>query len=49
MKREHGADFKTIDLKPGVEMMKPVIRQLEGENFVPKGLYDKVLAIATGS
>ena len=49
MKREHGADFKTIDLKPGVEMMKPVIRQLEDENFVPKGLYDKVLAIATGS
>jgi len=49
MKREHGADFKTIDLKAGVELMKPVIRQLESENFIPKGLYDKVLTITTGS
>jgi TRAP-type transport system periplasmic protein len=47
MKRENGADFKTIDLKPGVDLMKPVIRQMESEGFIPKGLYDKVLAIAT--
>jgi TRAP-type C4-dicarboxylate transport system substrate-binding protein len=49
MKRDHGADFKTIDIKPGVELMKPVIRQMESEGFIPKGLYDKVLAIAAGS
>jgi TRAP-type C4-dicarboxylate transport system substrate-binding protein len=49
MKRDNGVDFKTIDLKPGVELMKPVIRQMESEGFIPKGLYDKVLAIAAGS
>jgi TRAP-type C4-dicarboxylate transport system substrate-binding protein len=49
MKKDNGADFKIIDLKPGVEMMKPVIHQMESEGFIPKGLYDKVLAIATGS
>ena len=49
MKRDNGVDFKTIDLKPGVELMKPIIRQMESEGFIPKGLYDKVLAIAAGS
>ncbi len=49
MKRDHGVDFKTIDIKPGVELMKPIIRQMESEGFVPKGLYDKVLAITVGS
>ena len=49
MKRDHGADFKTIDIKPGVELMKPIIRQMESEGFIPKGLYDKVLAITAGS
>jgi TRAP-type C4-dicarboxylate transport system substrate-binding protein len=49
MKRDHGADFKIIDIKPGVELMKPVIRQMESEGFIPKGLYDKVLAITAGS
>jgi len=49
MKRDNGAEFKTIDLKPGVEMMKPIIRQMESEGFVPKGLYDKVLTIAAGT
>ncbi len=47
MKQRDGADFATIDLKPGVELMKPVIRQMEQDGFVPKGLYDRVLAIAT--
>ena len=49
MKRDHGASFNTIDIKPGVELMKPIIRQMESEGFVPKGLYDKVLAITVGS
>jgi TRAP-type transport system periplasmic protein len=49
MKRDHGASFNTIDIKPGVELMKPVIRQMESEGFIPKGLYDKVLAITAGS
>ena len=49
MKRDHGASFKTIDIKPGVELMKPVVRQMENEGFIPKGLYDKVLGITAGS
>ena len=49
MKKDHGASFRTIDVQPGVELMKPVIRQMESEGFIPKGLYDKVLAIAVGS
>lgn len=48
MKRDHGASFRTLDLKPGVELMKPVVRQLESEGFIPKGLYDRVLVV-TGS
>jgi TRAP-type C4-dicarboxylate transport system substrate-binding protein len=42
MKREHGASYRVIDLKPGVELMQPVVRQMESEGFVPKGLYDVV-------
>ena len=49
MKREHGASYQAIDLKPGVELMQPVVRQMESEGFVPKGLYDKVMAVAQGS
>ncbi len=49
MKSEHGATFTTIDLAPGVELMKPVIREMEAEGFIPEGLYDRVLAIAAGS
>jgi tripartite ATP-independent transporter DctP family solute receptor len=48
MKRDQGVSFRTIDLKPGVELMKPVVRQMEAEGFVPKGLYDKVQAITAG-
>lgn len=48
MKRDNGATFKAIDVKPGVELMKPVIRQMEGENFIPKGLYDRLLQITAG-
>ena len=49
MKKDNGATFKTIDLKPGVEMMQPIVRQMESEGFIPKGLYDKVLAVSTAS
>jgi tripartite ATP-independent transporter DctP family solute receptor len=47
MKAEHGASFSKIDLQPGIELMKPVIKQMESEGFIPAGLYDRVLAIAT--
>ena len=45
LKKEHGATYTVIDVKPGVERMKPVIKAMETENFIPAGLYDKVLAI----
>lgn len=45
LKKENGATYTVIDVKPGVERMKPVIKQMEAENFIPPGLYDKILAI----
>lgn len=45
LKKDHGATYTVIDVKPGVERMKPVIKQMEAENFIPGGLYEKVLAI----
>jgi TRAP-type C4-dicarboxylate transport system substrate-binding protein len=45
LKKEHGATYSVIDVRPGVERMKPVIKQMEAENFIPAGLYDKVLAL----
>lgn len=45
LKKENGATYSVIDVKPGVERMKPIIKQMETENFIPAGLYDKVLAI----
>lgn len=45
MKRENGAIFSVIDIKPGFELMKPVVRQLESEGFIPKGLYDRLLKV----
>jgi tripartite ATP-independent transporter DctP family solute receptor len=46
MKKEQGASYKTLDLQPGVEMMKPVIKQMESEGTFPKGLYDRVQKVA---
>lgn len=45
LKKEQGATYTVIDVKPGVERMKPVIKQMEAEKFIPAGLYEKVLAI----
>jgi TRAP-type C4-dicarboxylate transport system substrate-binding protein len=45
LKKDHGATYTVIDVKPGVERMKPVIKQMESEKFIPAGLYEKVLAI----
>ncbi len=45
LKKEQGATYTVIDVKPGVERMKPIIKQMEAENFIPPGLYDKILAI----
>lgn len=49
MKKDNGATFKVIDVKPGVDLMKPVIRQMESEGFIPKGLYDRLLQISSGA
>ena len=46
MRKEQGASYKTLDLQPGVEMMKPVIKQMESEGTFPKGLYDRVQKVA---
>lgn len=45
LKKENGATYTVIDVRPGVERMRPIIKQMEAENFIPAGLYDKVLAI----
>jgi tripartite ATP-independent transporter DctP family solute receptor len=43
---EHDAVYIQINLKPFVETMPPLIKQLEKEGFLPVGLYDKVQAFA---
>jgi len=45
MKRDNGASYREIDIKPGFELMKPVVRQMEGEGYIPKGLYDRLLQV----
>jgi tripartite ATP-independent transporter DctP family solute receptor len=45
MKANHGAVFTEIDLTPGVELMKPVVAQMEAEGILPKGLYERVVAV----
>ncbi len=45
MKKEHGITYTVLDLKPFFAAMQPVIRQLEQEGFIPKGLYDDIQAI----
>jgi tripartite ATP-independent transporter DctP family solute receptor len=39
-----GVTYTVLDLKPGIEKMQPVIRDLEKENFIPAGIYDKLQA-----
>jgi tripartite ATP-independent transporter DctP family solute receptor len=45
MKKEHGVEYTELDLKPGIDKMKPVIRDLEKEGFIPAGLYDRLQAV----
>jgi tripartite ATP-independent transporter DctP family solute receptor len=45
MKREHGVQFITMDLRPGIERMRPVIAELEREGFIPPGLYARLQAV----
>jgi tripartite ATP-independent transporter DctP family solute receptor len=45
MVKEHNIVYTTLDLKPFVARMAPVIRQFEAEGFLPRGLYDEVQAI----
>ena len=45
MKTEHGIEYIVLDLKPGVDRMQPVFRDLEKEGFIPAGIYDRLQAI----
>jgi len=45
MKKEHGVEYTILDLKPGVEIMRPVIKELEKEDFIPAGIYDRIQGI----
>jgi tripartite ATP-independent transporter DctP family solute receptor len=45
MKKEHGVEYTVLDLKPGIEKMRPVIRDLEKEGFIPAGIYDRLQAV----
>jgi len=45
LKKEQGATYTVIDVTRGVARMKPIIKQMEAENFIPPGLYDKILAL----
>lgn len=49
MKLENNATFRTIDLAPGVEIMKDVIADMEDEGLIPGGLFERILEVATGS
>jgi len=42
MQSEQGVTYTVLDLKPGVALMQPVIRQLEAEKFIPAGIYDRL-------
>jgi tripartite ATP-independent transporter DctP family solute receptor len=42
MQNEQGVKYTVLDLKPGVALMQPVIRQLETEKFIPAGIYDRL-------
>jgi len=42
---EHGVSIIKVSLKPWMEKMKPVIKEMENKNIIPKGLYDEVQAI----
>jgi len=45
MKKEHGIEYIVLDTKPCEEKMRPVIRELEKEGFIPSGLYDRIQTI----
>lgn len=42
IKKEHGVTYTILDLKPGVDKMRPVIKELEKEGFIPDGIYDRI-------
>jgi TRAP-type C4-dicarboxylate transport system substrate-binding protein len=45
MMDDHGASFIRVSLKSFQEKVKPLVDELEGENFWPKGLYNKIQEI----
>lgn len=45
MKKEHGVTYTTLDTAPFRARMQKLVRELENEGFLPKGVYDKVQAI----
>ena len=45
MTKEQGVTYTILDLKPGIAMMRPVIKELEKEDFIPAGIYDRIQAL----
>lgn len=45
MKKEHGAQFYQIDLKPFAEKMEPYFKDLEKQDFISKGIVDRIRAV----
>jgi len=45
MMDEHGAVFIEVSIKPFMEIVKPILYELEDEGYWPKGLYDSIQAI----
>lgn len=44
MKREHGAQFYQVDLKPFADRMAPYFKELEKQGFISAGIVDRVAA-----
>jgi TRAP-type C4-dicarboxylate transport system substrate-binding protein len=43
--KAQGIEYTVLDLKPGIAKMRPVIEQLEKENFIPAGIYQKLQSV----
>lgn len=48
MKKEHGAQFYQVDLKPFADKMEPYFKELEKQGFITPGVVDRVRAAARG-
>lgn len=43
--KSRGVKYTVLDIRPGVEKMRPVIRGLEKEGVIPAGIYDRIRSI----